>query len=359
MKAARVATYRSVVAKLDAASDRLTIDIDAQSLELTNLEKVLWSAGSANGRQYTRRDYLRYLLQVAPYILSHLRDRPLTLVRQPEGITGRRFVHFHYEQRLPAFVETVAIYSEKVRKAEQYLLCNNVSTLLWLAHVGSLEFHGWHSRIKASAHARDRNTDHASSLRALEESVLNYPDYIVCDLDPYIYAGRQPLGAQPEFNTDAWRHCKVVAFALKDLLDSMNIDSLVKTSGKTGLHVLIPISRTIPFPAARAFAHTLGRHLMRTQPATITMDQRVATRTGKIFFDAGMNARVKTLVAPYSTRGIHGAPVAMPLTWAELERASPLDYTISNVPNLLARRGDRWSGILEQKQDIQRALASD
>jgi bifunctional non-homologous end joining protein LigD len=95
---------------------------------------------------------------------------------------------------------------------------------------------------------------------------------------------------------------------------------------------------------------------MAHHPDVITMDQKVSKRTGKIFFDANMNARVKTLVAPYSARAVLGAPVAMPLTWAELERASPLDYTMSSVPRLLANRGDLWAAILDAKQDLERIL---
>ncbi|MGZ8228208.1 MAG: non-homologous end-joining DNA ligase LigD [Burkholderiales bacterium] len=119
---------------------------------------------------YTRRDYVRYLLQMAPHLLRHLRDRPLTLIRQPEGVAGRRFVHFHYEQPLPSYVETVDIYSEKAREAEQYLVCNNVVTLLWLAHVGSLEFHPWHSRTTGGPDAKKMGVDFAESLETLEGS---------------------------------------------------------------------------------------------------------------------------------------------------------------------------------------------
>jgi bifunctional non-homologous end joining protein LigD len=301
---------------------------------------------------------MRYLLRVAPFMLPHMRDRPLTLIRQPAGVAGRRFVHFHYEQPLPSFVDTIDIYSDKVGKAEQYLICNNVATLVWLAHVGSLEFHIWHSRANAAPDAKGASTDYASSLDALERSLLSFPDYIVCDLDPYIYSGQEVAGAQPEFNSEAWARCKEIAFALKDALDGMKLHALVKTSGRTGLHVLIPVKRTINYEAARAIAHTLGQHLLRQFPRLITLDPRVAKRAGKIFFDHGMNARVKTLVAPYSPRGVPGAPVAMPLTWAALKTASPSDYTMANVADLLEKRGDLWRDILSEKQDIARSIAA-
>ena len=348
--------YTAALETLESAGDRVTLDLDGVDVDVTNLRKVLWPAAPAGQPAYTRRDYIRYLLSVAPYMLRHLQGRPLTLIRQPEGVKGRRFVHFHYDQPLPDFVETIDIYSEKAGRAEQYLLCNNTATLIWLAHVGSLEFHAWHSRNTPGPDAKGASEDFRSSRHALEQSLLNFPDYIVCDLDPYIYAGDEPAGGQPAFNANAFSRCKEVAFRLKALLDTMRLRSLVKTSGKTGLHILVPIRRTVTYDAARALAHEIGKHLVAHQPDLVTLDQRVSRRTGKIFFDYGMNARVKTLIAPYSPRGVVGAPVAMPIEWGDLEAASPTDYTMANVPRILDRKGDIWSGVL-MKQDLQRVLA--
>src|SRR5207245_2773412 len=123
---------------------------------------------------------------------------------QPEGVAGRRFVQFHWEQSLPPFVESVAIYSERNGVAEDYLVCNNVPTLLWLAHVGCLELHPWHSRAKPDPDAKNAGGDYRSSLASLEASALNRPDYIVLDIDPYIYSGSEREGAQPEFNLEAF-----------------------------------------------------------------------------------------------------------------------------------------------------------
>jgi bifunctional non-homologous end joining protein LigD len=345
------------MASLERAADDVTLEFPEGAVTITRLDKLLWPPTRALP-SYTRRDHMRYLLSTAPYVLPHVADRPLTLIRQPEGVAGRRFVQFHWEGRLPPFVGTVNIYSERNDVAEEYLLCSNVPTLLWLAHVGCLELHPWHSRASAGEDARKAGTDYASSLASLERSALNRPDFIVLDIDPYIYSGAESTGAQPEFNVAAFEKARDVAFWLKSLLDAMHIESFVKTSGKTGLHVLVPVVRKLKFDAARAFADTLGRHLMAEHPAVITMDQKVSKRTGKIFFDANMNARVKTLVAPYSARAVAGAPVAMPLTWKELERASPLDYTIANVPQLLAKRGDLWTDMPYAKQDLEQVLAA-
>jgi bifunctional non-homologous end joining protein LigD len=351
------APYREALQALDAAQDNVTLDVDGERLTLTRLDKLLWPAyPDARLPGYTRRDYLRYLLRVGAYLLPHVRDRPLTLIRMPEGITGRRFVHFHYEQRLPPFVQMVMIYSEKNARAEEFLLCNNMATVLWLAHIGTLELHVWHSRTNTAPDAKGASTDFTSSAESLRGSILNFPDYIVFDLDPYIYSGKEASGAQPEFNAAAFERGKAVAFRLKALLDSMKLSTFVKTSGKTGLHVLVPIVRKVDYDAARAFAQTIGRHLMHQYPDEITLDWNVSRRTGKVFMDYNMNVRVKTLSAPYSVRGLPGAPVSMPLTWEELKSAQPLDYTMRNVAELLAKRGDVWRNLLEAKQDLARIL---
>jgi bifunctional non-homologous end joining protein LigD len=190
----------------------------------------------------------------------------------------------------------------------------------------------------------------------LEGSVLNYPDYVVFDIDPYIYSGKEARGAEPELNTIAFEKGKEVAFWLRELLQSMTLEPIVKTSGKTGLHVFVPIRRTIDFDAARQVSEMIGRHLMRQHPKDITMEWSVPKRTGKIFMDYNMNVRGKTLNVAYSPRGAPGAPVSMPLTWEELAKAHPLDFTLRNVPQRLAKTGDRWHDALSRKQHLERAL---
>jgi len=147
-----------------------------------------------------------------------------------------------------------------------------------------------------------------------------------------------------------------VAFRLRELLNSMGLEPIVKTSGKTGLHVFLPIRRTIDFDTARQVSEFVGRHLMRLQPQDITLEWSVPKRTGKIFMDYNMNVRGKTLNVAYSPRGAAGAPVSMPLTWKELERAHPLDFRITNAAARLAETGDRWSEALSRKQSLEKAL---
>src|SRR5207247_5866812 len=146
----------------------------------------------------------------------------------------------------------------------------------------------------------------------------------------------------PELNTAAFEKGKEVAFRLRELLQSISLEAIVKTSGKTGLHVFVPIRRTIGFDAARKVCELVGRPLMRLHPKDITMEWSVPKRTGKIFLDYNMNVRGKTLNVAYSPRGAVGAPVSLPLTWEELAAAHPLDFRITNVPERLERTGDGW-----------------
>jgi bifunctional non-homologous end joining protein LigD len=347
-----------VVAQLAERKATLTLAVGPHRIKVTNLERIYWPADPALKQSpLTKRDLLRYFAQVSPYILPHLADRPLTMIRMPDGIGGQRFFQKHWEQERPPFAETITVYSEHNHQATDYLLCNNLPTLLWLAQSGTLEFHIWHSRAKTGPDARSKRTDYASSLAALEASVLNYPDYVLFDIDPYIYSGQEAPGDEPELNTVAFEKGKEVAFWLRELLQGMSLDAIVKTSGKTGLHVFVPIKRTIDFDAARQVSELVGRHLERLHPAEITLEWKVPKRTGKIFMDYNMNVRGKTLNVAYSPRGVAGAPVSMPLTWEELASAHPLDFRIPNVPERLAKHGDRWADALAHKHDLEAALA--
>jgi len=347
-----------VVAALDGTPrNAFELAIGTHRLRLSNLDRVYWPANEALQQPaLTKRDLLRYLAQVSPLMLPHIADRPLTMIRMPDGITGQRFFQKHWEQARPEFVESVTVFSESKDEHHNYLLCNNLPTLLWLAQSGTLEFHVWHSRAKVEADAKSKSTDYATSLESLEASVLNYPDYVVFDIDPYIYSGKEAAGAEPELNTVAFEKGKEIAFALRELLLGMLLEPIVKTSGKTGLHVFVPIRRTIDFDAARHVSELVSRHLMRQRPTEITMEWSVPKRSGKIFMDHNMNVRGKTLNVAYSPRGEPGAPVSMPLTWEELASAHPLDFRMAGVIKRLTRTGDRWKDALARKQDLEKSL---
>jgi bifunctional non-homologous end joining protein LigD len=255
-------------------------------------------------------------------------------------------------------VESVRVFSGSKDEQQEYLLANNLPTLLWLGQVGTLEFHVWHSRAEVGPDAKSKLTDYSSSLEALESSVLNYPDFLVFDIDPYIYSGKEAKGAEPELNKKGFATGRRVAFWLRDLLREMSLESVVKTSGKTGLHLFVPIERTVTFDEVRMICEMVGRHLLRSHPKEVTLEWATVKRTGKIFIDYNMNVRGKTLNVAYSPRGVPGAPVSMPLTWEELEAAEPGDFTVMNAADRLDRTGDRWHDIFARKQSLAKAFAS-
>ena len=345
----------SVLEQLEQKPNRLDLDVGGAKVRLTNLDREYWP-GDKKTKPVTKRDLLRYLAGVSPYMLPHLQDRPLTMIRMPEGINGERFFQKHWSQAKPDYVDSITVFSEHKDERHDYVVGNNLPTLLWLGQVGTLEFHVWHSRYAPGPDTRAQANDFSSSIEALESSVLNYPDYLVFDIDPYIYSGKEAKGAEPELNKKGFAMGRRVAFWLRELLREMTLDAVVKTSGKTGLHVFVPIERTVNFDEARKICEMVGRHLMREHPKDITMEWSVEKRTGKIFIDYNMNVRGKTLNSAYSPRGVPGAPVSMPLTWEELEAAEPTDFTIANALKRLSKTGDRWRDALSAKHSLSQAL---
>jgi bifunctional non-homologous end joining protein LigD len=356
---AEAGVVEEVLAQLENPAKSIHLKVGDARIGLSNLDRIYWPAAGPRNPATTKRDLLRYLARAGRFMLPHLADRPLTMIRMPEGIHGERFFQKHWSQSLPEFVESVTVYSEHKDEKHRYLLANNLPTLLWLGQVGTLEFHVWHSRAQLAPEAAGAKTDYSSSLAALESSILNYPDYLVFDIDPYIYSGKEAPGAEPELNKRGFAGGKRVAFWLRELLREMSLEAIVKTSGKTGLHLFVPIVRTVTFDEARQICEMVGRHLMRAHPKDITMEWAVEKRTGKIFIDYNMNVRGKTLNVAYSPRGVPGAPVSMPLSWEELEAAEPTDFTIKNVPARLEKNGDRWHDVLELKHSLTKAFGID
>ena len=362
MSARREALPRGAAARalaaLASSATSLEINLDDDAFVATHLDRVYWPSVGDSHATLTKRDYLAYLIAVSPAMLEHLADRPLTLFRWPEGVAGKRVLEKHWKITLPAFVKHVEVFSESKGHPDQYLLCNNLATLLWLANLGTLEFHVWHSRVREGRDVTDAGTNFAGSAFAVQGSLLERPDYVLFDIDPFIYRGDEAKGKEPAVHPAAFAKAVEVALALKPLLDSLGLESLVKTSGKTGLHVIVPIARSLRFDAVRDIARFVAAHLMREHPKLITLDWSVDRRTGKVFVDANMNVRGKSMTAPYSPRGLPGAPVSLPLEWCDLAKADPSRFRIPGVAAILKRRGDPWHGWLQRKQDLASALGA-
>ena len=208
----------------------------------------------------------------------------MTLTRYPNGIDGGSFYQKHVEDP-PPFVNTVEIYSSHNEGDSSYITVDNLATLVWLAQLADIELHPWSSRTVGEPDAAQLPAVFHGSREVLEGSVLNYPDFIVFDLDPYIYSGREKTGDEPELNRAAFASTRTVALALRQVLDQLSLSSFVKTSGKTGLHIYVPIVRQYDYRSVRKVCETIGGFLLRQRPRDVTMEWSVEKRTGKVFFD--------------------------------------------------------------------------
>ncbi len=327
-------------------------------LTLTNLDKVFWPE-----RGYTKGDFVAYYRAMAPWILPHLRDRPLTLRRFPDGIAGASF----YQKDVPdapPFVRRVAVWTDTERRTLQAPVCTSPQTLLWLAQLACIEMHPWFSRITPLRHGEGppAGSDFASGEQALRASVLGRPDYVVFDLDPYLVPGGQlppPTGGErdPEYSRPGFEAAREAALVLRDVLASLGLVAFVKTSGKTGLHVFVPVARRYTFEQTHAFARTVAEYLEALHPDRFTTAWAVERRVGKVFVDYNQNRLGATLASAYSLRPTPAATVSFPLTWRELERGvDPLEFTLATVPRRMRRRRDPWAQMLAHRQLLEKKL---
>ena len=315
----------------------------------SNLDKVFWDK-TLEHPQLTKKDLIEYYNEIGNYILPHLKDRPLSLSRYPDGIKGKSFYHKNWNQARPDYVKTVKVYSQTRGNVINYILGNNKETLLWIANLGCIEMHPWYSRVIDSDSCKDSDE--------LDEDKcgLSFPDFVIFDLDPYIYSGNENKGEEPEYNVKGFKSTVEVAFHLKEIFDELKIISYVKTSGKTGLHIFVPVIRAYSYDQTRAFAEIVGRILTKQIPQKVTTIWDTTRRSGKVFFDYNQNAKGKTIASVFSARPSVTATVSMPVKWKELENILPSDFTMLTVPDTLKRHADPWRDILERGQDLAKTL---
>lgn len=326
---------------------------------ISNSGKIFWPATKEH-RAFTKGDLVDYYDKVSRFILPHLKDRPISMSRYPDGILGKSFYQKDWTQETPYYVKTIEVFSESRNGIINYVLCNNKETLLWLANLGCIEMHPWYSRVLdyKACMAQAKKDRVEKSPAPLDEDIcgLDTPDFVVFDLDPYIYSGNEKKGQEPEYNVKGFKAAVEVALHLKDLLNELGIKRYIKTSGKTGLHVFIPVSPAYSYDQTRAFAEVVGKILLQRHPKLVTMDWNTSKREGKVFFDYNQNVRGKTIAAALSVRPTLSASVSMPVDWKALSDVLPTDFTIENVPALLKRNGEPWKNILEKKQDLVKLL---
>ena len=344
------AQIASVIEQVEAARKQTTIEVAGMQIAVTNLDKVMWPAHD-DTRALTKRDLIAYYARMSPYLLPQLRDRPLTMTRYPNGIDGSFFYQKHVEALPPGgFVQTVPVFMDN--RDQEAILVNNLPTLVWLAQVADLALHTSLARANPQPDAPHLPATYDGSRERVEASALNYPDFALFDLDPYIYRGDEGKGAEPELNRHAFEQTAQVARWLKELLDSASMSSFVKTSGATGLHIYVPVVRQYEYDTIREVAQTLGAFLVRAHPREVTTEWATEKRKGMVFFDANQNSRIKNLACAYSPRTKPGGPVSMPLRWDELDRIFPTDFTMLNAHERVQKLGDLWAHILDARHDL-------
>jgi len=289
-----------------------------RSVPFTNLDKVFWP-----DEGYTKGDLIEYYREVSPWLLPYLVDRPVVLTRYPDGIHGKNF----YQKDAPAFVpdwiRTETMWSEHARREIRYFVVEDETSLTYLANLGTIPLHLWSSRVGS----------------------LQHPDWCILDLDPK----RAPF-------SDVVR----VARSLRTLCTEIGLESFVKTSGSTGLHVLLPLGGRCTYEQSRLLAELLARVVVAELGEIATLVRAVGDRGERVYVDYLQNGHGRLLVSPYSVRPLAGAPVSAPLRWTEVDgRLDIRRHTIRTMPRRLARmKQDPLRPALDRTPDLERALAA-
>ncbi|MGQ0571197.1 MAG: DNA ligase D [Armatimonadota bacterium] len=289
---------------------------DTVLVKITNPNKVFWPAEG-----YTKADLIAYYEAVAPLLLPYLRDRPLVLTRYPDGIAGKSFFQKDAPDFVPAWVRTERIYSKDAERDINYFIVNDVRTLRYVANLGTIPLHIWASRLGA----------------------LDRPDWLVLDLDP--------KGAP---FTDVVK----VARALHKILEEIHVPNYVKTSGGTGLHLLVPLGARYGHEEARTFARLLAHLAEDAAPDIVTLARPIRSRGGKVYVDYVQNGHGRTIVAPFSLRPLPAAPASCPLHWKEVTAGlDPARFTLKTIARRFGKGSDPLIPLLAGSIDMADAIA--
>lgn len=285
-------------------------------VQMTNPKKIFWPDD-----KLTKRDLCDYYLRMANTILPYLHDRPVALVRYPDGIAGKSFYQWNVPVGTPSWVKTVTIVrDEDEGRKVQCFLVNDADTLFYIANLGCIPIH----------------------VLAARSSTLDRCDFITFDFD----IGQSPIA-----------HAVELALSLRGLLTRLGLVGYPKTSGQSGLHVLVPMGPGVSFATARAMVDIVGRLLERQHPAIGTMERRINQRGKRVYIDTGQTGRSRTIVAPYSVRAHKGATVSTPLDWDEVGATlSPTRWSMLSVPDRVGERGDPMRPMLDEKPDVPLAV---
>lgn len=289
---------------------------EAKEVAFTNLDKVFWPEEG-----YTKGDLIEYHRQVAPWMLEYLQDRPLVMTRYPDGVDGKSFFQKDAPPYAPDWLRTVTVWSEGSERELSYFVAEDVESLLYIINMGTIPIHIWSSRI--------------SSLAA--------PDWCILDLDP----------------KDApFTDVVEIARTIHDICEEIGLPTYPKTSGSSGIHVLVPLGGRLTYEQSRTLGQLLGRVVVAERPDIATLTRNPDRREGKVYVDFVQNGHGRLLVAPFTVRPKPGATVSAPLKWSEVtKRLTIAQHTIKSLPKRMKRlKEDPLRGVLEDEPDLLGAL---
>jgi bifunctional non-homologous end joining protein LigD len=292
-----------------------SVILNGETLKLTNLDKLYWKK-----ENYPKRDLLNYYHDMASYMLPYMKNRPQSLNRHPNGISGMSFFQKNVQGKVPDWIETFAEYSESTKETVHYFVCTNEASLIYLANLGCIEMNPWHSTT--------RKPDN--------------PDYCLIDLDPH------------EIGFD-----KVIesAQAVKKVLDELSIPAWCKTSGATGLHICIPLGAKYSYDQSRQLAELIANLVHHEIPNFTSVERSPSKRRKKVYLDYLQNSKGQTVACVYSARPKPGATVSTPLFWEEVKKGlSPSNFTIKNIFERLKTEGDIFKSVYEKGIDLKKTL---
>ncbi len=270
---------------------------------------------------YTKSDLLDAYRELAPWLLPYLADRPVVLTRYPDGIHGKNFFQKDAPAFIPQWLRTERMWSQHAEREIDYFVLEDLDSLLYVVNLASIPLHIWASRV----------------------ATLARPDWATIDLDP---------------KDAAFEHVVRIAQSIKRLCDAIGLPAYLKTSGSTGLHILMPLGEQCTYDQARSLAELISRVVAHELPDIATISRAIGHRQGKVYLDFVQNGHGRVLAAPFCVRPLPTAPISMPLDWAELESlASPRQFNLSNVRERLAGWSDPMRAVMTDQPDLPAALS--
>ncbi|HJP94082.1 MAG TPA: non-homologous end-joining DNA ligase [Pyrinomonadaceae bacterium] len=288
----------------------LLLQVGRDQVSVTSLDRIYWP-----DEKLTKFDLLTFYLKIADYIMPYLQDRPAILQRWPRGINAPMFFQQDVDTA-PEFIKTARLTNQEGRELD-YGVYSTTASLLHFVNIGAIEQHPWHSTVKR----------------------LDKPDWIAIDLDPK----RAP-----------WENVLQVALVVKEVTDEVGLQAFPKTSGSSGIHIYVPLKPTNEYDKVAEFARLFATEVARRAPRIATVERTIAKRKStQVYVDWMQNARGKSLAAAFTARAKPGATVSMPLVWKQISKGVQIkDFTITNVPELLKKKGDAWKEFFASRQSL-------